>query len=74
MSVSGVCPVEIDGPNAIENIDLTDIVEKHTDYGRKLPQILKHIDLLRLRTNADLRVLSTMSTSEAAEIQGTIEL
>lgn len=47
---------------------------QHTDYGQKLPQILREIDLLGLRKSADLRVLSTMTTSETEEIRGTVEL
>jgi hypothetical protein len=40
--VSGVSPVDEAG---IENLDFSDIVVKHTDYGHKMNEILDVVDL-----------------------------
>ena len=40
IKVAGVCPVPVDG---IENINLSHIVEKHTDYCTKMKEILEEI-------------------------------
>ena len=43
VKVAGICAVPYDG---VENVNLSEIIDKHTDYLTKMKQILEIVDLL----------------------------
>eukprot|EP01039_Chlorochromonas_danica_P008478 gene8478-9344_t len=46
-TVAGICPISTDVVREVENVDFTDIVKSHTDYGRRMQDILARLNLLQ---------------------------